>query len=183
MHIPQFKGPIEGFVVNFLKKSLWRIASTHTREDALQEAHLVFLSCAEKYPEMDTPQHFMALFKTSWFNHFNDLSTAATKARLSVSFSDLLRDDDEGQMLPTSGNLVGSTDNEGALLTSLRQAPQEVLAVLNLFLVMPKELLELALEAWALRGKKVGGERFVETMLGLKTGTNPLKTVEDYFLR
>jgi hypothetical protein len=181
---PEFKGPIEGFVVNYLSRQLWRIARTHTHDDAMQEAYIVFMRCAERYPDLDTPQHFMALFKTSWRNEFTDLAYAATEAKKAVSLTELSRIDDSGDEIQVRTDSVGETDNGGALALMIAEAPQEVLMVLHLFLSAPTELLELAQRTWRDRGKNsAGGERWVEKMLGLKEGSDPIRKTEDYFTK
>lgn len=179
---PEWKGPIEGYVVNFITKNLWRLSPTHDRDDALQDAYVAFLRCAARYPMMDTPQHFMALFKTWWTNEFNDLSVKATQARKAVPLSQLARVDENGDEVEYSKETAGALDNDGALALMVQQAPKEVLMVLNLFLTAPNELLELATKAWQEHGRySPGGERFVERMLGLKPGTDPIQQTKEYF--
>lgn len=181
-YLPEFKGSIEGYCVNFLAKNLWRLGPTHDREDAMQEARLTFLRCAARYPLLDTPQHFMALFKTTWANEFNDLSVKATAARLIVSISALSRTDEDGDEYSPFAESVGETDNEGQLAVMMRQAPREVLLVLHLFLNAPAELLELASTAWRASGRySADGERWAEKALGLKVGAAPLKQTKEYF--
>lgn len=182
-YVPEWKGPIEGYVVNFLSKQLWRVRPLLEHDDAMQEAYLVFLRTAARYPLMDTPQHFMSLFKTSWSNEFHDLSRKATKARTAISMTDLRGADEDGETL-TAPEAVGETDNMGALSLMVKQAPREVLLVLNLFLNAPGELLELAQTTWRAQGKyNAGGERWAEKVLGLPQGTAPLQKTEDYFTR
>lgn len=179
---PEWSGSIEGYVVNFVSKNLWRVAPTHDRDDAMQEAYVCFLRCASRYPMLDAPQHFMALFKTTWANEFNDLSVKATKARKSVPLSQLSRVDENGDEVEYSREGAGCTDNDGALAVMIAQAPKEVLMVMNLFLNAPAELLEVAQAAWKSSGKNSpGGERWVEKVLGLKLGTDPIKKTQDYF--
>lgn len=177
-HLPEWKGPIEGFIVNFLHKNLWRVANTHTFDDAMQEAWCVFLRTAATYPTVETPQHFMALFKRSWINEFNDLSNAATAVRAEVSDVSL----DSGEEEEWRQEVIGDLDNDGALAVMVRQAPREVLMVLNLFLNAPQELLDLAMAAWKKGGrKKADGDTAVERMLGLPQGTKPVTRTIDYF--
>src|ERR1700760_3791319 len=73
-YLPEWKGEIEGYVMNTITRHGWRVESTHRREDLKQEAYIVFMRCAAKYPMLDTPQHFMSLFKRAWTNALNDLS-------------------------------------------------------------------------------------------------------------
>ncbi len=177
-HLPEFKGPIEGYVVNFLKKNHWRIAATHDREEALQEAYVVFLRTAARYPLVDGPAHFMSLFKRSWANEFNDLSVKATYARQMVS-EHLFEDGEEATWTRDS---VGDLDNDGTLAVMVRQAPAEVVMVLNLFLSAPQELLELALSTWRKNGRyKADGDKAVAKMLGLPEGATPVTNTQKYF--
>lgn len=181
-YTPEWTGAVEGYVKNFLAKNLWRLRGTHEHEDAVNSAYVMFLVCASKYPALDTPQHFMALFKTAWTNEFNDLSVKAGNVRKAISMTDLNRVDEDGEEITTPIESVGEMDNAGALALMVKQAPKEVLMVLNLFLNAPQELLELATKAWTESGKyQAGGERWVEKMLGMKAGTCPIKKTEEYF--
>lgn len=176
MKPPVFKGPIEGYVVNFLTKNLWRVARTHERDDALQEAYLIYMRCCQKYPDVDTEKHFMALFKTAWVNHFTDLANKDTKVRTSSVVGLGTEADSYAQ------GAVGELDNSGALVTMLRQAPREVVMVVNLFLNAPQELLELATCTWAAGGRGKSTETdHVAKMLGLPQGTDPLGATKAYF--
>ncbi len=179
-HLPEFKGAIEGYVVNFLKKNHWRISNTHDREEAIQEAYIVFLRTAARYPLVETPQHFMALFKTSWANEFTDLAAKATYARQLVS--EHLFEDGGGEEVWWTRAVIGDTDNDGTLGVMLRQAPREVVMVLNLFLNAPQELLELALSTWRKNGRyKADGDKAVAKMLGLPPDSTPVTDTQRYF--
>ncbi len=174
---PEFTGPIEGYVVNFMKKHYWKVERTQTRDDVLQEARLVFLRCREKYQDLDTPQHFMALFKRAWANEFIDLANADTASRVLVQPP---VDRETGEQIT---DLYGESDNDGSLSVMLRQAPAEVTMVLNLFLSAPQEILDLALGSWKGRDKRcrTGGSKRICKMLGLPQELDVLKLVEDYF--
>jgi len=181
--IPAFKGPIEGYVVNFLARNLWRISSTHEHGDAMSEAYIVFMRCVSAYPMITEGKHFMALFKTAWANEFNDLSTKASTAKIAQSFSALARVDEDGDEVGLNIDAVGSLDNDAILKMKVAQAPADVRLVLDLF-TNPNmaPVLDAALTAWSARGKhKAGGERHVERLLGLQPGTNPIEKVEKYF--
>jgi len=171
---PEFKGPVEGWVVNYLKREYWRIERTVPREDVMQEAYVVFLRCKARFPksaEYDTPQAFMAQFKRAWVNQMNDLSVLDTRDRAFVA-------EPEGQQ----AERVGSTDNDGMLRIMIQQAPREVTTVLSLFLSAPTELLELALHAWTSSGKNsAGGPKHLQKLLGFPPEVDPIKIVEDYF--
>lgn len=175
---PEFKGPIEGYVVNFMKKNLWRIERTMTRDDAMQDAYVVFLRVGNKYPDIEAPEHFMALFKTAWYRHFTDLANADTASRVLTHL--VVRNEDGAEV---EHDPMGDLDNDGMLAVKIRQAPSEVTAVLNLFLSAPQELLEVALGAWNGPDKRcrAGGSERINKMLGLPLHVDALKAVHDYF--
>lgn len=174
---PEFKGPIEGFVVNFITKHAWKVARTVPREDLMQEAHVVFLRCRAKYVEVTEPKHFMALFKTAWLHHFTDLANADTAERCVYSSTP----DDGGVELER----VGELRNDGELAVRLRQAPHEVKLVLQLFLNAPQEILDLALHSWRATDKRMlnGGTGKINKLLGLPPGCNIHQMMEEYFTR
>lgn len=177
MYVPEFKGPIEGYVVNTLTKNLWRVQRTHTREDMMQEAYIVFMRCAGKYPIIGTPQHFMALFKRAWGNHITDLSVKDSAHKATFADQPIANDGVFSSFEP-----MGDLDNMGYLKLMVEQAPNEVLMVLNLFLNAPKELLELATKAWTASGKrKPDGNAMINKMLGLPAESDPIGRVHDYF--
>lgn len=175
-YIPQFTGPIEGWAVNYSKFNLWRVAASMEWEDLMQEAYVVFLRCANKYPELDTPQHFMSLFQRAWINTFTDFAHDDSKLRMTAP-SIFDADDDN---LPEP---MGEVTNDGDLAIMIRQAPREVMMVLNLFLNAPTELVEVALAGWQGRDRrcKAGGSKKICQMLGLPQDLDVMKMVEDYF--
>lgn len=173
---PEWKGPIEGYVVNFLTKNHWKIVRTCPREDALQEAYCVFLRVKRKYTgkvargqrRVTEPRHFMALFKTAWYNQFTELANLDTAQRVECT----MPVDDEGNEF----ELTGSTDNDGMLAVMIREAPREVTMVLSLLLNAPQELLDAALGT----GRQNACVR-VNRLLGLPLEQDTLGTVAEYF--
>lgn len=180
MYSPTYQGPIEGYVMNYLRRNFWKVRNFMEFEDASQEAALVFSSLVQAYPEMDTPQHFMALFKTSWHRHFTDLANKDTVSRV-VCFEHgaPIQQEDE----PTQLDVQGSPDNEALILLAIKQAPEEVRQVLSLFLNAPIELLQLATDTWKRQGRyKAEGNQMVSRMLGMPQNSEPLDRVYQYFL-
>lgn len=159
-----------------MRRHYWRIEATHTREEYLQEARVTFLRCAAKYPALEAPQHFMSLFQRAWLNDLNDLSNKATKAGKLVS--DHALNGETGE--PFLHEPIGELENLGYLLTLVRQAPEEVLMVLNLFLNAPAELLELATTAWARQGHR-SANGLVSRLLGLNPDQDVLGQVQRFF--
>ena len=107
IYFPKFEGAVEGYVKNFLKKNLWRVAATMEFEDAMQEAYLLFLILKEKYGPTDTPQHFMGLYKSSWARRFNDLSTVDFRHR------DKLVELTEEEEAYRKEHVIGDADTSG----------------------------------------------------------------------
>jgi len=180
MYKPEFTGPIEGWVVNFLTKHYWRVERSMDRDDAMQEAREVFLRISNHYAgKIETPQHFMSLFKTSWTNHFTDLANADTLRRCEISLTPGPEDDGDVRDLP------GVSDNDGALATLLRQAPDEVKMVLNLFLNAPQEILDMALGSWNGRDRRcrTGGSKKICQLLGLPEHLDVMQMTLDHFER
>lgn len=176
---PEFKGPVEGWVVNQLCKgslAYWRVERTLSREEVMQEAYECFLRCCRRFPkspEFDTPQAFMALFKRAWGNQFADLATYDTEDRqyTSIDSSEIRLDEP-----------AGALENDGFLSIMIQEAPSEVRLVLSVFLNAPSELLEMAFTAWRARGhNSPGGSRHLNKLLGLDPSGDPVKLVEEYF--
>lgn len=178
MYKPAFKGPIEGWTVNYTKPLFWRVESIMEWRDLLQEAYIVFMRCEARYPLLDTPQHFMSLYQRAWKNHLTDLSNEATRLRRFVSDTSELED---GEVIPHEG--VGDLDCEGALSILLRQAPDEVRRVINLMLNAPQELLDIVLADWKGHDarRKDGGGRRINRALGFPDHVDVYRMVEDYF--
>ena len=175
-----FTGPVEGWTVNFCQANLWRVQRSMEFDDLMQEAYLVFLKCSNAYPDV-VPKHFMSLYMTAWNRRFINLALEATSHKKQVSLSDLEKPTDEGDGI--SHEMVGELNNDGHLSVLLRQAPKEVLLVLNLFLNAPTELLELALSNWNGGDKRciTGGSTKICKMLGLPEDLDVLQLVKEYF--
>lgn len=179
MYVPEYAGPVEGYAHNYVHRNLWRVARTHSREEFLQEAWIVFARCQSKYPTIDTPQHFMALYKTALSRHATDLALKATKIKAEVPEAAFEHDEERAW----SHQPVGALNTDGHLSTLVKQAPREVKMVLSLFLSAPQELLDLALAAWEGRGRrKAEGNKLIGRLLGLPQDVDHIGSVEDYFL-
>jgi DNA-directed RNA polymerase specialized sigma24 family protein len=79
--VPVWEGPIEQYAMKFALKSVWRVQPDADLDDIMQEARILFLRCSERYwPEVETPQHFMALFKMSLMNKVINMANARTRS-------------------------------------------------------------------------------------------------------
>jgi hypothetical protein len=178
--IPEFKGPIEGYVVNYLSANYWRVKNNMEYEDMMQEAQVVYLRLVRKYPDIDTPQHFMALFKTSWGNHFVDFTNKETNAR-ALMYENQFQDV-EDTMSNFMSSIMGDSNNNGYLLILIKEAPAEVRQVLSLFLNAPSEILDLASKAWKDGGRNQDyGNNMLCKLLGIEPGTDVIGIVQRYF--
>ena len=176
MYEPVFKGHLEGYTVNFLTREYWRVKHTMTMEDAMQEAHCVFLKCKAKY-QVEDGAHFTALYKTAWTRHFSDLSVADSDQRTHERQLEHKTPREKYEALES----MGETDNDGYLAVLLRQAPAEVKTVLNLFLSAPQEVLDIALAGFWTKDNhmKVTGDRRLSRVLGVSE--DALEATQKYF--
>lgn len=174
-----YKGPIEGFVVNFVNKNYWRVSGYIEREDLFQEAHLLYLKVCEAYPTVDNGRWFFSLYKTSFLNYFNGISNKKTERFL----NEIIMEEDISDIDIESIDARVS-HNEGWLSVLIDGAPEEVRAVLSLLAAAPSELLEEVAVAWRTQGKrKVVGSRHLGDLLGYDPDQVDLvQTVKDYFL-
>lgn len=178
MYVPEFKGPVEGYLVNQLSRNLWKLRPLYEHDDAMQEGYLVFMRVAARYPMLNDPPQFMALFKQAWSNHMIDLAKKATAARCMVSENQF---DDEANEA-WSRDHVGDLDTNGFVSILIQQAPGEVRLVLNLFLNAPHDLLEMAGAAWSKSRKHdPSGNRFINRLLGLPDDHDSIGKVRRYF--
>lgn len=177
-YTPIFPGPIQGWFVNYSRANYWKVKRTLPWEDLEQEAYVVFLRCKRKYPELDTPQHFMSLFQRAWINHFTDLANRDTQDRVVVS---QIGESSDGSEI--SFESVGEVDNDGMLAIMIKEAPREISMVLNLFLNAPTELAEVALASWRGKDKRctAGGSKRICQLLGLPLDYDVMGKVEEYF--
>lgn len=85
-----------GWLHTTVKQNYWRVASWMDYEDLIQDGFYFYCRITEKYPNVTTPSHRMALFKTAFTNHIHDLAKKRTRdSSLSSRESDL------GVSLPT----------------------------------------------------------------------------------
>lgn len=180
-HVLRFEGAIEGYTVNFLRSNFWRVQNSMEFEDCMQEAYCVFLRLVDRYGSVDTPQHFMGLYKRAWYNHFTDLSNLDTKRRVEVSESQL-SDEGEETYIGLVERCAGDADCAGYLSLLLQQAPDDVRTVLSFFVAAPQEIVDSTFRAWRKAGrKKDGGNNMLCLVLGFPPGTDLLGKVVEYF--
>lgn len=181
--VPSFDGPIRGYVMNYLRKNYWRVQRSMEYEDVLQEAAFLVAYLANRYPDVDTPQWFMTLFKRSWAGHFAELAYKDSDVKMEVSPSFYADEEGEASEFDPDG-FVGDQDNAGMLSIMIRNAPAEVKSVVSLFLNAPQEVLDLAAASWRSQGKKKEfGNTMLSKLLGLRGDYDAVEEVVKYFTK
>lgn len=183
---PQFSGPIEGYVTNFLRTNYWRVQHFMEWDDILQEAKFTFVVLQHRLEKngsvIENERHFMELFKTAWTRHFTTLSLRDTKFRRCISATDFEYEDEEFSEGDFIESAVGDLDNDGQLMCMIEEAPSEVKQVISLMLNAPSEILDAAKAAWRDQGKRGETNRFFCRMLGHDHNkTDLIKMVKDHF--
>jgi DNA-directed RNA polymerase specialized sigma24 family protein len=114
---PQWRGPIEGYTINTLRRYYPKLMATHEFEDLLQEARIKFLVCQRAYCRKaykgggGNAAWFMAYYKCSLINHLNTLVMRNSRYNF-LEYSDpvlliepLLAEDNEIDVLRVLANL------------------------------------------------------------------------------
>ena len=155
-----FKGPIEGFAMNYTVKNKWRLHGHVSIGDVMSDAYKVYMECLSRYAgSVDAPEWFMALFKRSFINHFHAISKSATFLDSVGRLDDVLDTDPDLSR-------YGSDSNLGELLVKLSQAPLDVRQVLD-FLIDHNSAREALEHTWRAQGKKkVDGNEYICRALG-----------------
>lgn len=159
---PRFKGPIEGYVRNQLKRHLWRVNRHREYEDMMQEAHCVFYHLKNRYAEVEgmNDPWFMALFVRSFTNVITNISLR--DSRNSVEHLAGVFIDEEGNIeecgLENLMNAMGDPDNEGYYRIYLKQAPSELRSVLSILFNAPQDMLDDVAAAFKTRGDNYGNK-------------------------
>lgn len=182
-YLPRFEGPVQGYVLNFLRANYWRVKGSMEFQDCTQEAYELFLRLERKWPVLDSPKHFMALFKTSWVRHFHDLSNDDTDLRSMLLASQLGGSfDDDNQYQDLINSIPGELDCDGELKRLLDQSPPDVRSALAFFLVAPQEVVDAAFAAWrGAKRKKEGGNKMLCQLLGLPEGHDIIGRISSHF--
>lgn len=117
--VPKWEGPISGWTVNHIRKNYWRFANSYEFEDLLQEARIKFIVCKRKYPEVVSPKHFMALYKSAVTRQFHTLAEKEMHRYDSTYLSPKELSDHDDMLYEKDHNL-------GPLFTEISEFPQEI---------------------------------------------------------
>jgi hypothetical protein len=89
---PEWNGACSGFAYNFSRQNLWRCFPDYDLEDLVGEAQIKFCECRNRYPNVEEPKHFFALFKISFIRRINTIASNRRK-KIGIPFSVLKHDD------------------------------------------------------------------------------------------
>lgn len=136
-----FDPGLQGWIKNKARQEYWRVSRWYELGDLIQDGYLCYLKCRNKYalnppdpgamplntsmPTNDQRRHFMALVKTTYFNHIMTLSSkfAASAMEENISNSGLSRPD--GQPV-TIEDLIPDENEAMTALLALKNAPTEI---------------------------------------------------------
>lgn len=181
MYSAEWRGEFEGYATNFLSKNFWRVARTMEREDAMQEAVLVFLRCKSRYEHsVENGAHFMALFKRMLWEHWIGLSNTDTKVRVEISAS---RQDSEGEDLPDFDLRAGELDVPVQVLEAIRRMPADVRAAVTFLIQGPEPYASKVLENIHKGGPicLARAEADLHRFVGIPAGVPILKKIREHF--
>lgn len=121
--IPLWEGAIEGWVVNFITKNVWRTKPAYDWCDLYQESYLCYDRCVHMYPEVVEAPHFMRLVQVTTLNRITDLANKRTKRR-EVPME--VGDEDSTMCLldMVPNNMLGISDYENEEWKVMKDSPQ-----------------------------------------------------------
>lgn len=127
---------VEPYLRKVADRVLWKIEPLgYTAEDFMQEAFFIYRKCMDRYGTvLDNKGKLSPLFRVSINNFVTDLANDSSKKN---SFIDKGR-----EVSDLFGEELLETREDGYFNILMREAPKEVLEVVNLFFNTPAELLD-----------------------------------------
>lgn len=119
---PEWSSKIEKWTAFHINRNMWRFDRIEGFDDLMQQARILFWELSVKYPAVNEPSHFFALYKTSLLRRFTDKARARRK---SVTDQHTSVDD---AMLDAC---MGHTVNAGQMNLLLEEMPDELKLVLG----------------------------------------------------
>lgn len=174
MYTPKWPGPVEGYVVNYIRANLWRFeALGYDFDDLFNESWIVFARCLKNH-EFVSGKHFMGFFKTALHNSLFDLMKKCIREKEYREFTS------EDQPMES----FASIEEQASLRIMLSQAPKEIKEVFTLLFNAPTELLEsIGFGKPTKRGQKTITNRKLCEYLGYNPAhINLIQMVKEYLL-
>lgn len=137
---PYLDDGMRGFIVNTARKNFWRVPEWYALEDLIQDGYACFYKCKNYYrdhkdvkgvatPNKDQRRWFMALVRTTYFNH---IFTLAAKYHAVPERAISQMGSETSTTTAVWEKLFEPTPEEGTLRTLLASAPAEIKQVLQL---------------------------------------------------
>jgi DNA-directed RNA polymerase specialized sigma24 family protein len=130
--VPQWDEKVRGWAIKFITQNQWRCDKIHEFDDLVQDAYLLFLKIAERYPKVNQPQHFMALFKRALANQIHDHARYMRRKRI-------IHQDTHKDAIELYSD-VGEENNQGYLNALIAEAPSELRLALTIIETEPEKL-------------------------------------------
>jgi DNA-directed RNA polymerase specialized sigma24 family protein len=89
----KFQLPDEGaqrWLRNYANKNFWRVASWMDYDDLVQDGYMCYADTIRRYPNTQTREHTMSLFKLVFRSHIEDLVRKSRKQVLDEARSDIV---------------------------------------------------------------------------------------------
>lgn len=131
--VPEWEGPTQIWTTSFIKKNQWRCDRIHELKDLEQDAYLIFIKIAERYPRVSEQKHFMALYRSALSNHIHDMSRYMRRKRL-------VHEETHQEATELCVAQPGEVTNAGYLNALLNEAPEELKLALVLMETEPEKL-------------------------------------------
>jgi hypothetical protein len=143
------KSPFHQFAKNYAHRNLWRVKHLFSEyEDYFSELTVLFCECVHRYGEaVETPQHFMALYKRMVVTRTINMTQKAADAIdfcIDLPLDINIENEEEASVMPCEAG------NE-ELTILITQGSQELRSVLSIILDTPAEMTE------ALKDESKGG--------------------------
>lgn len=121
---PEWTPKIERWTTYHINQNLWRFDRIDGFDDLLQQARILFWELSLKYPAVNEPNHFFALYKTSLLRRFTDKARARSRSVIDRDVS--VDGSPEG-----FESRVGYAINAGQINLLLEEMPDELKTVLG----------------------------------------------------
>lgn len=159
---PRWSGVFEGWAKKWVRNHFWRVAKHfQDQEDALQECAFLFYWARRKYAgRYDSPQHFMALYKTIVYREW--IAFAADDRRLRVA-------EDYPEELMVTHELP-----LGEMAVAFHQQSKELQLVLSVISEAPSDVLKILFKHASINDMNTRIKRWC----GIKTRRNVIRELK-----
>jgi hypothetical protein len=136
-----FDAGLQGWIKNKARQEYWRVSRWYELGDLIQDGYICYLKCRNKYalnppdpgamplntgsPTQEQRRHFMALVKTTFFNHIMTLSSEFAASAIEDNISNSGLSGPDGQPA-TIEDLLPPYHEEASAILAVLSAPAEI---------------------------------------------------------